>query len=794
MTSTQRTTCFLLPPPVYLDDRTILVLMDGNERAKHKTPDGYKAGGKKLVELGRHLRLSTRTTRLVACVLSRGMVSRRSPRFFAELLEALVEFGAIVVGGGLPGVVIDIVGSLERLRAAGEHAAACADAFEAIAQATAQEQSPTLRISLAIDYGRDIALTTGATVIFRTGMPADGVVRTSGIDTAYHQVCHGTKTLWPDVTMAEIDQALEVAAGRRVPSFAPGFDVDFITSVARALASVPVTLARAQVHVPACVDLTVCTRSTAEETRRMLDGLFAPHASVEHFLTIVHTSPDSEIPEVYGREDQLRHVLRVVHPGQIVHSPVSGMSKEGFGAKGAEGDPKPQMSKEGFDVILAAGQQRKGWLLPPFPGLDCATVGPPGLSPFDIVQVISRATRDCIDNPPLFGAARSPNVVIDSPPRSSTALVRDAEWSFVERIMKWARTSGLFTDAEECKGAGNYVRTAYRLFSEEEVRATVAKYMLLVAVGDILFDQRFPGETPAAHKARLEVSTTYLRDSLASGRIQTPPNVAGAHLLATIAQQWSVLKNQFSRRASHVLFRQWLRALDDHYDASVREWSSDVVDNPLVHELGVGGERRHIATETILTRYVSLAPSAVGARIWELVQVRPREIYDMSPEMLELRIWLYLLDVNTIGAGLAFRSAVLTLEPTQVPSEGLSAFGRVLPLLDIRVRLANDASEFVKTMGADRDEGKTNSCALLVPKETTGVARASALMRAVPILRGVSRRIDAALNTEMDHLTRTWPNVGQWVARGRKLGVSAYEVGHYTTLDHETFALLLEAS
>ena len=111
----------------------------------------------------------------------------------------------------------------------------------------------------------------------------------------------------------------------------------------------------------------------------------------------------------------------------------------------------------------------------------------------------------------------------------------------------------------------------------------------------------------------------------------------------------------------------------------------------------------------------------------------------------ELRVLLYLLDVNTIGAGLAFRTAALTIGRDDVPAEGPRALDEVLLLLDYRVRLANDLSDFEASSGADRDE-KTNACSLLLPGGTRGVEREAALMRAIGVVRRVARRIDEALD------------------------------------------------
>jgi hypothetical protein len=124
----------------------------------------------------------------------------------------------------------------------------------------------------------------------------------------------------------------------------------------------------------------------------------------------------------------------------------------------------------------------------------------------------------------------------------------------------------------------------------------------------------------------------------------------------------------------------------------------------------------------------------------------------------------------------------------------LAAFDATLPLLDCRVRLANDMSGAIVASGGDRDDGKTNSYGLLVPPNLSGVGRASALMHATFVIRDVCRRLDSALAVEMDKLAQAWPLMGQWVARGRILGVKAYEVGHYTTLSTDAFTGLLEAS
>src|SRR4051812_9702121 len=94
----------ILPPLATLPrELTLLVLMDGNERAKRASAGGYRSGGRKLLELCRHLERHPRVVRVVACVLSQENISKRPPSFFGELHEALVDFGAAMASGALEG-------------------------------------------------------------------------------------------------------------------------------------------------------------------------------------------------------------------------------------------------------------------------------------------------------------------------------------------------------------------------------------------------------------------------------------------------------------------------------------------------------------------------------------------------------------------------------------------------------------------------------------------------------------------------------------------------------------------
>jgi hypothetical protein len=389
----------------------------------------------------------------------------------------------------------------------------------------------------------------------------------------------------------------------------------------------------------------------------------------------------------------------------------------------------------------------------------------------------------------------------DSLPMANTSLLEvfDPEATFEARITQWAKACRLYADSSECPGAAIYIRTAYKLFSDMDTREAVAKYMLLVAMGDIILDKRLEGETPEMHRARLVTSVDYLRKALVVGAERIPlPDVVGTKILETITQQWHLLLWQYASLAAPVICAQWYRALDAHYDASVREWSAEVIDNVLIRALCEAPEKKRLTMSSIRMHYGNAAHPAITSRIEDLLRACSVSASMEDPALLELRLWLYLLDVNTIGAGLAFRTAALTVPEAHIPALGLETFEETLPLLDMRIRLANDASGFFEGKGEDRDEGKINSCALLLAKNNRGELSAAARNRAAHLFHNVCARLDAVLDSEITDLNRHWPEMGLAVVRGRKLGVRVYEVSHYTTLDREAFASLstslLEAS
>src|SRR5215470_10352627 len=97
MCNPKHLTIFVLPElrRVERSPLTLLVLPDGNMRAQ-TTSDGYRAGASKVIAIAEHLALRTNVAAMVACVLSRDNVAKRSEGFFSLLCDEFVRLAAAI--------------------------------------------------------------------------------------------------------------------------------------------------------------------------------------------------------------------------------------------------------------------------------------------------------------------------------------------------------------------------------------------------------------------------------------------------------------------------------------------------------------------------------------------------------------------------------------------------------------------------------------------------------------------------------------------------------------------------
>jgi hypothetical protein len=364
---------------------------------------------------------------------------------------------------------------------------------------------------------------------------------------------------------------------------------------------------------------------------------------------------------------------------------------------------------------------------------------------------------------------------------------------FATKTLEWAASKGLLTNDALRTAAVNYALTAFfihfRIPTEwdeagvlwEERADLAAKYMLLVAAGDEgVFDRVLPGETPAQRWARLEVSSRFLQGALqGEGRHARPPRVAGAELLATIAAQWREIFDRYRRSCSTAAATSFRAGLSRFYAASLAEHRVDIAP-PLpatAEAIAAVIKERFTSTPSIAARARALGNGALAGTI---------------PAANELRMLVHLADVApAVGAGLLFQAAALGAPAPRVTSRGVRLLDATAVLLDYHFRLSNDMSGFLESSSGDRDP-KQNACTILVPRSTSGPARAVATVQALAACQRLRAWLDGEVRGQIERIVEAWPSMGTSLHRGVFIGRRVYEVGHYTTISRAQMSAIFD--
>jgi hypothetical protein len=741
----------------------VLVLADGNRRSS--SGGGYAGGARRIVSTAEHLARRRDVGTMVACILSRDNVAKRGQGFFFELYREFIQLGVeIATRGALvdAGVRLGIQGDLESLRRRGGHAVLLADAIEAVASMTDTVADPALRLVLGVGYGADTARELDVDIILRTGMEEPGVLRLSGLQTSGRIVNAATATLWPDVEPREVDELIALCPPRRSPRFRAGHGLSAIVDLV-------VALAKSDLDAPARITIPAS----------------APSAEIAAALARLHAGPlrgcgqvavEHEGTTYGGAAGAPRHLLRV---------------ENGLPAG------RPPREAELLSV-LAPGQRPPSFALPDWLALDQANVHACGTTAEDLVAGVRAAQRFSAAYPPLLGGDRAGRAVPVAPPpavvpRRVAATERDELGDrFAERMLAWAGATGLALPGDAWRTAAqNYALTAFfihvRVPTEwdpagagwEERAEVAARYMLLVAAGDEgIFDRIIAGETPEERCARLEQSSRFLRDALAQrGSSALPPDIEGSALLAAIARQWRTLDDQVRATCLPAAAAAFRAGLDDLYLASLAEHRAGIGASPFSTASGAPVDRE--ALSVAMEERFAAAPACVAARARELAG-DAAGLHGAAARD-ELRALVYLAEVSgAIGAGLLFRAAALSAPAASVTRSGLAALDAAARLLDYHVRLSNDVSGFLDSPGGDRDD-KENGCTILVPRSTSGAARAAAMVAALATCRRLAGWLGVEIGNHLARLAAAWPWMAVVFQRGVFVGRRVYEVGHYTT-------------
>jgi hypothetical protein len=743
---------FLLPPllPPRREGLTIVILADGNQRhggacrrpgppadepSAARGPNGYAAGARRVVSIAEHLAGRGGVRTMAACILSPENVAKRSQGFFLQIYREMVRLGVAVEAEGAlvrSGVELAIHGDLGPLRARGGHAAALADAMEAVARRTARVDRPALRLLLGVGYGPDIADELGADLVLRTGMEEEGVLRLSGLHTGARTIACATSTLWPDVDAAWLDEVIGEAARRSRPTLAAGYDAAAIAEIAAALDAA---------ELPASVRVTIPATAT---------GAAAARSPGRHAITVVRAVP--------GAGGTLGAGCRsVIAPGQ---------------------DPPffllPDWLCAGHADVIACDPTPRGIAIGVREAVRFAAAHP----------ALQGAEREAA-GVPLRDAGADPGA---GP--ADVFAARMMAWAESAGLLPGGAPAGraFFNYALTAffmhQGGGP---------RWEDGAELSARYMMLVAAGDEgVFDRAAAGEDRAARVARLEAAAGFLRDALGAEGVVEATALPDARLLAAIAGGFREIAARRRPTCHPAAFAAWRAGLLRLWAASVAEHRPDAGGERLARMFREGGAAAADAASAIVERCAT-SPACVRARVRAiLAQARGGRRLGEAEEA-ELRVLGYLAAAgDAMGSGLLFRTAAIACPASGVTDAMLAALDDTAALLDHGFRLANDLSGFLSSPGGDRDD-KINTCSMLVPPDALGVARGEAVLRAAGTTRRLAAWIEEETARALARLGEVWPAMATLIRRGVFVGKSVYERGHYTTLGRAEMAAIGEA-
>jgi hypothetical protein len=825
MRSAEPATTLILPElrPPRREDLKILILPDGNRRARAPA-GGYVAGARKVVEIAEHLAWRTDVSTMVVCVVSPENIARRGDGFFLDLYQAFIQLGvAIETTGALvaSGVRLEIHGDLGALREGRGHAAALADAIEAVTAMTARVEPCALRLLLCVGYGGDLARELDVDIVLRTGMEGDDTIRLSGLHSHPGILNHSMMKLWPDVQARDVDAVIDASKSRAAPVLSMGYGHAAVVELIAALADADLV---------APVRATIMAYAPARMMIAALDRLYAggpddsglpgrgPPAVAASYLG------EGDTPRWYGRRDEAAHELRIISSERWAASPAGA----------------------GYASWLAPGQQGSSWTLPAWPPPLQANVHGCAPTPLGIVEGLRAAQRFLAQHPPLFGGDRAlggAGEPSDAPPGDAApwpayfdemltlvephrhrsveelALVlprRDESGErdtladlFCAKAIRWAAAAGLMVPGPVRTAFLNYALTGFfmnfRITPAPEASLTgwephaelLSRCMILISAGDEgIFDLVVEGEGPRERAERLEVSAGFLQRAIcADERIPGPQQVHGARLLEAIAAGWREMIVEHGPRCHPASLERWRAALCSLYGGSVAEYETSVIDNRMVLALGEGGAEGAAAAAAIEARYAVGSPPRVASRIRSLLSLMSEgavtRASPVDPES-ELRVLMYLLDAcGAMAAALLFRTAPLMVPAESMTPDRIASLDSVATLMDMNFRLRNDLSGFLGSASGDRD-AKENACSILVPPGALGPARQAAIVRAVATCRRLASWVEDELRREVGRAAAIWPYMGVLLRRGIFVGRRVYEVGHYTTVTRAQMSAIFD--
>ncbi|MDC3962094.1 hypothetical protein [Polyangium jinanense] len=793
------------PPwrPARKESRRIILLPDGNHR-KGESGRDYTAGAAKVVACAEHVALRGDVGTLLVCIASRQNVDKRPEAFFDvvaaqfEWLRSEIQERRALIQCGIR---CTVRGNLARMRTSGGSRARLVASIEAACEATRSLPDPRMDLEFWIDYPDELAWERDVDLVLRTGAEEPDVVR-PGFCLPPCVPCVATTTLWPDARPEELGDLIDRGLRDASAHFAPGYELDFVFELVQALP---------RSRIPAPLRLTIPVCASAEEIDARLQAL--------------HADPT---------KDPAVEVSRLDSRGMRDHERAL-VDDAWYGIRMVPAARFSDCTAEDYDAVLAPGQAAQNVLLAA-PVTAAAPVHPCPPNAEGILHALRRAVRFPVAHVLLQGADRSrgPTISVESPwpaelldlievtaatpERSIEQIVRarlprdadaDAErdqlvLAMSARVLGEALSEGLLLpDRSMRQGDRNYAYTgAYMMLRVpdeadptgegwERSAELAIRCMLAISAGDNgIFDRVLPGETPHAWRARLQSSADYLEAIARGERPAAPPVGRGMRIVDAVGKQWESL---FSRHAgaSSALAQACRDALVRHYRANALERAPDVVDNPLVRRLGLGGPPRKEAIEQLEARYASRAPGPVGERIRFLLREDASNPARFTELRRELRLLLHVVDTApTIAVEILFLFCGLATPAEHVHEPRLRSLIEVGQLADHTFRLANDLAS-LSANGGDRDASKESCLSILIPKGVSASTCAEAREHARALGEKYLAWLEEQLGHAMARLAPAWPSMAEKMTRAVHVGRGVYRCAHYTTLSSERMLALI---
>lgn len=783
-------------------DRRVLILPDGNSRVATNL-EGYAAGADKVVACAEHLATRGDISTLVMCIASEQNAMKRDERFFQAVSDQFSRLRTNVFANGVllrSNIRCRALGDLARLYAMGGARSSLVDETIAVCTATSSVSRPRLNVEFLLAYSDEIAWQSDIDLVVRTGAEEPDVVR-PGLSLPPNVPCAVTTTLWPQVNPEQVGSLIDFALRDQVPQFAPGYSIEFIEALLH-------TLPGARIPAPFRLTIPVCApdKDIINMLKRVYGKQRCGPAVATHYL-----SSHGAVAQPYGADDDVWYSLRIVAAAQW-----------------------QQFARESYDAIVAPGQHA-GLARLAMPA-GAAHVHSCAEDIEHILHALNNAIRFPAKHTLLHGANRSqaaalarpnpwPTDLLDLLQRITTLpnlpierlvskyLPSDADDTeeramlikgISVKMLMIALDEGLLLPDEPMRqGDRNYAYTgAYMMLrvpdecdpsgmNWEKSAEIAIRCMLAVSAGDNgVFDRILPGETPAEWSVRLEASARYF-DAIAHNDTSVePPNIRRARLVVAIGTQWQALLTRPS--SNEDLVRACRDALQRHYQANLRERAPDVVDNPLVQWLCLGGLPRREAVQEIEKRYTTTTPHPIGLRIRDLLGADVTDPARFQAVRNEVQLLLYLADTaHSIAVEVLFLFCALATPKEAITTTRLRILIAVGQLGDYTFRLANDLASLSEAVGGDQDQTKESSLSILIPKVASVLERAAKLRMARELGAELLDWLEEQLGKAMICLRAEWPSMAAKVERAVRIGRGVYEQSHYTKMTSDEMLELI---